>query len=88
MHHENVTVLQDTREALQQTQNSIKTPSLPSSIAIGATLSSCRTSLVTGEQSSHHTPSYSFKYAAVGVKCLEEAYLSLAEGTCRGGSED
>jgi hypothetical protein len=35
-----------------------------------------RTNLVTGERSSLRTPS---TMAAVGVKCLEEAYSSLAD---------
>jgi hypothetical protein len=38
------------------------------------------TSLVTGVHSSHRVPSYRFKFDCVGVKCLEEAYSSLAEG--------
>jgi hypothetical protein len=38
-----------------------------------------RTSLVTGRHSSHRVPHTSSSLAAIGVKCLEEAYSSLAE---------
>jgi hypothetical protein len=38
-----------------------------------------RTSLVTGEQSSHRVPSYQFKYGCCWSE-VEEAYSSLPEG--------
>jgi hypothetical protein len=77
MHSESHTVgaeqvSQDTLEALYQVPTFIYSYK-------GNTDQLHRTSLVTGEHSSHRVPSYTFKLTVVGVNCLEEAYSSQVE---------
>jgi hypothetical protein len=62
MHNENATVLQDTREAIQQALQ-LHQDTLPTFIYSYRcnTEQLHRTSLVTGERSSHHVPSYIFR---------------------------
>jgi hypothetical protein len=90
MHHETTTALQDTREALYP----LKTPqlhqdSLPTFIYSYKydTEQLHRTSLVTGEQSCHHIPSYRFKNSCCWSEVPGGSLLIITGGGIPEGRE-